>query len=249
MLERFILIILKGGDKVQQNTLKWLGHACFSITTSKGKVILIDPWITGNPVCPVTLAEIENVDMILVTHDHFDHSANVAEISQKTGATVVGFPETVGKLKTGHALPEGNVIFGGIGMNIGGTATIDDISITMTQAFHSSETGAPCGYLIRLENGPIVYHAGDTGIFASMQTLGDLYPIDVALLPVGSCFTMDPVQAAAALKLLRPKKAIPMHYKTFPILEQDAAGFVRLAKARAPDVEVVVLEPGEAYRF
>jgi len=234
---------------VQQNTLKWLGHACFSITTSKGKVILIDPWITGNPVCPVTLAEIENVDMILVTHDHFDHSANVAEISQKTGATVVGFPETVGKLKTGHALPEGNVIFGGIGMNIGGTATIDDISITMTQAFHSSETGAPCGYLIRLENGPIVYHAGDTGIFASMQTLGDLYPIDVALLPVGSCFTMDPVQAAAALKLLRPKKAIPMHYKTFPILEQDAAGFVRLAQAQAPDVAVVVLEPGEAYRF
>lgn len=229
------------------NSIKWLSHACFSIQTSRGKTILIDPWITDNPLCPVTIDDIDKVDIILVTHDHFDHSVNVTEISQKTGATVIGFPETVGRLKTGQSLPEGNVIFGGIGMNIGGTATVDDIAITMTQAFHSSETGAPCGYIIKLEDGSTIYHAGDTGIFESMKTLGDLYDIDVALLPIGSCFTMDPFQAAAALTLLNPKKAIPMHYKTFPILEQDAAGFVELAKAQAPDVEVIVLDPGQDY--
>ncbi|MEW6615050.1 MAG: metal-dependent hydrolase [Thermodesulfobacteriota bacterium] len=227
--------------------IKWLSHAFFSITTSRGKVILIDPWVDGNPLCPVKLDDITRADLILVTHDHFDHCGNAADISKKTGGVVIGQPETVGRLKTGLSLPEGNVIFGGFGMNIGGSATIDGISVTMTQAFHSSETGSPCGYIIKLENGLTIYHAGDTGIFASMKTLGDIYTIDIALLPIGSCFTMDPIQAAAALKLLRPRRVIPMHYKTFPILEQDASRFVDLAKKEAPAVELIVLEPGEEY--
>ena len=226
-------------------TIKWLSHAFFSITTSKGKVILIDPWIDGNPLCPVKIGDITKADLILVTHDHFDHSANAADISKKTGGVVIGQPETVGRLKTGLSLPEGNAVFGGMGMNIGGSATIDGITVTMTQAFHSSETGSPCGYIIKLENGLTIYHAGDTGIFASMKTLGDVYAIDIALLPIGSCFTMDPIQAAAALKLLRPRRVIPMHYKTFPILEQDASRFVDLAKKEAPGVELIVLAPGE----
>ncbi|PIU84378.1 MAG: metal-dependent hydrolase, partial [Deltaproteobacteria bacterium CG06_land_8_20_14_3_00_44_19] len=215
-----------------------MSHAFFSITTSKGKVILIDPWIDGNPLCPVKIGDITKADLILVTHDHFDHSANAADISKKTGGVVIGQPETVGRLKTGLSLPERNAVFGGMGMNIGGSATIDGITVTMTQAFHSSETGSPCGYIIKLENGLTIYHAGDTGIFASMKTLGDVYAIDIALLPIGSCFTMDPIQAAAALKLLRPRRVIPMHYKTFPILEQDASRFVDLAKKEAPGVEL-----------
>ena len=227
-----------------QTTIKWLSHACFSITTPKGKVILIDPWISDNPLCPVKMDDLTRVDIILVTHDHFDHCANAADISKKTGALVIGQPETVGRLKTGLSLPEGNVVFGGIGMNTGGSTSVDGITITMTQAFHSSETGSPCGYIINLKDGPTIYHAGDTGIFGSMKTLAELYPIDIALLPIGGCFTMDPAQAVAAVKLLNPKQVIPMHYKTFPILEQNADGFVELAKKEVPNTKVTVLEPG-----
>ena len=229
------------------NSIKWLGHSCFQIVTSKGKVLVIDPWITGNPVCPIQIDDLVKVNIVLVTHDHFDHIADAAVISKKTGAVLVGFPETVGKLKTGHALPEGNVVFGGIGMNIGGTTSIEGVSITMTQAFHSSQTGMPGGYIIRLEDGITVYHSGDTGIFASMKLLGELYPLDLAMLPIGSCFTMDSFQAVQALKLLNPKRAMPMHYKTFPILEQDASRFVAQAKKEAPGVEIVVLKPGGEY--
>lgn len=229
------------------NSIRWLSHSFFRVETSKGKVIFIDPWITNNPLCPVKLEDINKADLVLVTHDHFDHSANVADIANKTGATVVGCPETVGKLKTGQGLPEGQVVFWGIGMNIGGTARVGDISITMTQAFHSSETGVPTGYIVKLEDGTTIYHAGDTGIFSSMKLLGELYNIDIALLPIGSCFTMDPVQAAHAVKLIKPKKVIPMHYRTFPILEQDASLFVSLVKEKTPEVEIIVLAPGEAY--
>jgi len=228
------------------NKITWFSHASFSIETSKGKTILIDPWFTNNPLSPVSVDAVDKANMILVTHDHFDHCADAVALSQKTGAIVVGFPETVGKFKTGQALPEGNVVSGGMGMNIGGTVEIDGIQVTMTQAFHSSESGSPCGYIVTLEDGKKIYHAGDTGIFESMKTLGDLYAIDVALLPIGSCFTMDPYQAAWALKLLRPKMAIPMHYKTFPLLVQTADDFVTQARELAPDVEVVVLNPGDA---
>ncbi len=229
------------------NSIKWLGHSCFHINTARGKDIFTDPWITGNPLCPIKLDEVAKADIVLVSHDHFDHIADAAGLAKKTGATLVGFPETVGKLKTGHALPEGNVVFGGIGMNIGGTVNIEGIAVTMTQAFHSSETGMPGGYIIRLENGITIYHAGDTGIFASMKLLGDLYRPDLALLPIGGCFTMDHFQAATALKLINPKRVIPMHYKTFPILEQDASRFVAEAKKEAPGVEVIVLKPGDEY--
>lgn len=226
-------------------SIKWLSHAFFSITSSAGKTILIDPWITDNPLCPVKLEDITEADIVLVTHDHFDHCANAADITNKTGAILVGQPETVGRLKSSFSVPDEKVVFGGFGMNIGGSAIIDDITITMTQAFHSSETGSPCGYIIKLENGVTIYHAGDTGIFESMKTLGNIYKIDVALLPIGSCFTMDPVQACFALSLLKPKKVIPMHYKTFPILEQDPDRFVELVKKEAYDVDIIVLEPGK----
>ena len=226
-------------------SIKWLSHACFSITTSRGKTLIIDPWITDNPLCPIKLDDITTADIVLVTHDHFDHTGNAVDISKKTGAIVIGQPETVGRLKTDLSLPDENVVFGGFGMNTGGSVTIDGITITMTQAFHSSETGSPCGYIIKLEDGTTLYHAGDTGIFETMKTLGEIYNIDVAMVPIGSCFTMDSVQAVASLKLLRPKKAIPMHFKTFPILEQDPGNFVDLARKEAPDVEIIVMEIGE----
>ena len=227
------------------NEIKWLSHAGFSIQTSQGKVILIDPWMSGNPLAPMAADDVLQADLILVTHDHFDHSGDAGSISKKTGGVVVGMPETVSRLKADHELPDENIVLGGMGMNIGGTVAVDGISVTMTQAFHSSETGAPCGYIVTLEDGTVIYHAGDTGIFSSMQILGDIHSIDVALLPIGSVFTMDPVQAAIAVKLLKPKKVIPMHYKTFPILEQDAGAFAELVGKATPSAEIIALEPGQ----
>jgi L-ascorbate metabolism protein UlaG (beta-lactamase superfamily) len=225
--------------------MRWLGHSAFEITSARGKLIYIDPWIEGNPTCPVKLDEITKADLVLVTHDHFDHIANAADISKKTGAVVIASPETAAKLAGAGA----NMLYG-MGMNIGGTVEpIEGIKVTMVQAFHSSESGCNAGYIVQLEDDTTIYHAGDTGIFASMELLGSIYNIDVALLPIGSVFTMDPYQAAKALKLLKPRVAIPMHYKTFPILVQDAMGFVDLAQKEAPEVQVIILQPGQEYKL
>jgi L-ascorbate metabolism protein UlaG (beta-lactamase superfamily) len=227
--------------------ITWLSHAGFIINSPEGKTIVIDPWIKDNPLCPIKLEDIKEADIVLVTHDHFDHMGNAVDIVKNTGATIVVAPETAGKLQSEMGLSADNIIFGGYGMNIGGSAEIKGITITMTQALHSSETAAPTGFIIKLEDGKTIYHAGDTGIFESMRLLGELYNIDLALIPIGSVFVMDPYQAAHSLRLLKPKKAIPMHYKTFPIIEQDASRFVELAKQIAPEVEVIVLEPGQSY--
>jgi L-ascorbate metabolism protein UlaG (beta-lactamase superfamily) len=228
--------------------VRWLGHAGFQITSGSGKVILIDPWIGGNPMAACGLEDLKKADLVLVTHDHFDHSGDAGPITIQTGATLIGMPETVGRLQADCGVPASQVVFG-MGMNIGGTYQQDGVSVTMTQAFHSSMTAAPAGYIVTLEDGFTIYHAGDTGIFASMKTLGELYPLDLALLPIGSVFTMDPVQAALAVKLLGAKKCIPMHYKTFPILVQDPAPFVDAVKKSSPGVDVVVLTPGQEQAF
>ena len=227
--------------------VKWHGHANFQITSANGKNLLIDPWFEGNPSCATQLSDIKDIDYILVTHDHFDHLGQAVQIAGECKSTVVAIVETAAQLQSDMGVPPDQVVNGGFGMNIGGTSDLDGIKVTMTQAFHSSMTGHPTGYVIQLENGKTIYHAGDTGIFGTMATIGELYPLDLALLPVGSCFTMDPLQAAHALTLLKPKAVIPMHYQTFPILEPDAANFEKLAKEKAPGVKVIALNPGEEH--
>lgn len=227
-------------------TFKFLSHAFFSVTSPAGKVVITDPWIKNNPLCPIKLEDITKADIVLVSHDHFDHVADAVNIAKKTGAVVVAQPETTDRLKSQEGLPEANTVFG-MGMNVGGSVKLSGITVTMTQAFHSSATASPAGYVVKLDGGATFYHAGDTGIFDSMRLIGELYKPDVALIPIGSVFVMDPVQAVAALKLLNPKVAIPMHYKTFPILEQSADAFVALAKKEVPKVKVVVLEPGQEF--
>ena len=226
-------------------SIRWLGHAGFVVTSAGGKVIYFDPYIEDNPVCPICLDDVGKADIVLVTHDHFDHTGSAADIVKKTGATLVAMPETAATMVSQMGVPSDSVVNYGSGMNIGGTSVVGDISIVMTQAFHSSATAAPAGYIVVLEDGYTIYHAGDTGIFAGMQILAELYPVDLALLPIGSTFTMDPLQAARALSLIRPKKAIPMHFGTWPLLEPGADRFVELARKEAPAVEVIVLEPGQ----
>jgi L-ascorbate metabolism protein UlaG (beta-lactamase superfamily) len=222
-------------------SIKWLGHAGFLVLSPGSKTIIIDPWLTDNPLSPIKLADITVADIVLVTHDHFDHIADAGDIAKKTGATLVAVPETVNKLSQGFEIASDKIVL----MNIGGSISLTGIKVTMTQAFHSSATGVPCGYIIELEDGTMIYHAGDTGIFDSMELLGELYQIDLALLPIGSVFTMDPHQAAKALALLKPRRVIPMHYKTFPVLEQSPDRFVDLAKKAVPGVEIIIMEPGQ----
>jgi len=227
--------------------LKWLSRAAFIITSPEGKTIIIDPWIVDNPLCPIKVDDIEAADIVLVTHDHSDHTGSAVDIAKKTGAILVAMVETARRFQSELGLPAQNVVHGGRGTNIGASTEIKGITITMTQAFHSSRTALAAGYIIRLEDGTTIYHAGDTGIFESMRLLAEMYPLDVALLPIGSSYTMDPMQAAWATKLLKPKTVIPMHYKGLDVLEQDASRFVQLVAKEAPEVEVVVLEPGQEY--
>ncbi|MBI4287705.1 MAG: metal-dependent hydrolase [Chloroflexi bacterium] len=229
-------------------SVKWLGHSCFLITSPKGKRLVVDPWIAGNPCCPLKLEDLPKIDAVLVTHDHFDHSSNAVDIAKRFKSVVLAQPETIGRMQSEGGLPAAQAVYG-MGMNTGGSAAIDGITVTMVEAHHSSQTGSPAGYVIKLEDGTTLYHAGDTGIFGGMQLLAELFPVDLAMLPIGGVFTMDSLQAAKALTLLKPKMAMPMHYKTFPVLEQSADNFVTLAKEEAPNVKVIVLEPGKEHSW
>lgn len=226
--------------------IKWLSHAGFQITSGGGKVIYIDPWF-DNPVSTFKLENVDKATLVLVTHDHFDHVGQAPEVVKKTGGLLVANVETARRLQTESQIPAEKVCYFGYGMNTGGKLEYEGITVTMTQAFHSTATGSPCGYIIRLEDGTTLYHGGDTGIFSSMKLLGEMYKIDVAMLPIGSVFTMDALQAAWAVKLISPKVVIPMHYKTFPIIAQDAKEFAALTQKEAPGVKVVALGLGEEY--
>lgn len=221
--------------------LTWYGHSNFKLETSAGKVILIDPFFEGNPNAPVASSSIERADCICITHDHGDHVGQAMEIAKTTGATVVGVFDTVQKL-LGQGLPEPQ----GLGMNIGGTVQAAGARIKMVQAMHSTASGAASGYIITLEDGFCLYHAGDTGLFASMELFARFHEIDLAILPIGGHFTMDPEQAAYACKLLKPGWVVPMHWGTFPVLEQNTKSFADHLASLAPDVKLPALAPGQS---
>ena len=217
--------------------LEWLGHAAWRIELD-GKVILIDPFLSQNPVASVKPEEIDRADIIFVSHEHFDHVGDAFEIAKRLGATVVGMYELT--VKASDAGVEKT-----LGANIGGFFDVEGIKAALTPAHHS---GNPCGIIIRGEEATI-YHAGDTGLFGDMKLIGQLYKPDIALLPIGSLFTMSPTEAAVAASLIKPKVAIPMHYNTFDAIKQDPNEFARLVRRKAKGVKVVVLNPGEAYEY
>lgn len=228
--------------------IRWFGHSGFSIVDPSGKRVLVDPWFQGNPVAAGGAGNVGKADFLLLTHDHFDHASDAVSLAKQTGATVVAIFELSGDLAA-KGVPAAQLLNGGGGMNVGGTVALDGFTFTMTEARHSCTLGAPVGYVIRTPSGLTIYHAGDTGIFAGMSLIGELHPIDVALLPIGSVFTMDFRQAAKAAALLRAKAVVPMHFGTFPILEPSADRFVAEMKRSAPGARVVVLGPGEEASF
>jgi L-ascorbate metabolism protein UlaG (beta-lactamase superfamily) len=231
-----------------KGSVRWLGHAMSEFTTSDGKVILFDPWTKedGNPGDEVGLARIQKADLVLASHDHFDHICSAGEICKKTGALLGGPAQTM-KRMVAEGFPDGQIVNFGSGYMPGGGAELDWVTVYATHAYHASETGVALGHIVRAADGTTVYHAGDTGLFSEMEIYAKLYPIDVAFIPIGGVFTMDAKQASHALTMLKPKMAIPMHYGSFPIIAQSADQFVDLAAKEAPGVKVVPLDPGVSF--
>jgi L-ascorbate metabolism protein UlaG (beta-lactamase superfamily) len=222
-------------------TLTWLGHSAFRIESPGGKRIYIDPFLNGNPKCPENEQQPERVDMIAVTHAHGDHVGDTVELAAKHSCPVVAPVELSGWFsKQGVAETHDP--------NKGGTVAVDGVKFTMVNAFHSSSTndgvygGEPCGIVVEVEDGSKVYFAGDTCVFGDMQLIGRLYSPDVAVLPIGGHYTMDPKEAAVALELLGTKRCVPCHFGTFPVL----VGTPQELKQLAPGVDVAEIEPGDS---
>lgn len=220
--------------------ITWFGHSAFKLEAG-GASVVIDPFFA--PHYSLKWQDAGKPDVVLVTHDHGDHTGDAVTICKETGArlgAIVGTAEVLAR----QGVP-GKQLLNGVGFNIGGTLEERGMRFTMTQAFHSSDSGMPVGYIVTMPDGLTVYHAGDTGIFASMELLGRLYDIDLALLPIGGIFTMDAFQAAQACVLLNCKKVIPMHWGTFPVLAQSPEQFIAELARLKPDCQCHALQPGE----
>jgi len=268
-----VLLLLTVGSVYQvsaqeETKIKWFGHAAFSITTPKGKVLLIDPWL-NNPLNPEAkdgknpLTAVSKVDYILLTHGHRDHVGDAVEIAKKTGAVLICNPELAGNLVKLADFPEKLAQTDAI-MGIGGEIQIADgeVTVAMTPAVHSSSVfnpkatateaeraygGNPAGFVLIIKNGPTIYHSGDTAYFKDMETVGEQYKIDVALLNIGGHFGMEPRMAAKAAQSVGARLAIPQHYATFPGISVNADGFAaELKRLKIPFYE---MKPGETITY
>ncbi len=223
--------------------ITWLGHGTFQWKLESGEVIVLDPWIEG-PTYPKD-HKFDRLDVILVTHGHFDHLPDAVPLAKQFKPAVVSNFEISLWL-------EGKGVENVTGMNKGGTTQAGPLAVTMTHAFHSSGImddgkviygGEAAGFVVELPDKRKVYFAGDTDVFAEMTIIGELHQPELAFLPIGDLYTMSPREASVACRMLKAKKVIPMHYGTFPPLigrpEELAAKIADL------DTEVWPLEIGK----
>lgn len=236
--------------------IQFIGHSTTIITTRAGKRIVVDPFFEQNPLCPAALKDPGRIDYIVLTHGHFDHTADAAPLAKKYGATIFANWE-LGHLLLKEGVPAEQVQM----MNKGGGMEIPDGGgcwIYLTQAFHSSSfvtsdgvthyAGEACGVVLQLENGDAIYHAGDTALFSDMSLIAEQFAPKIALLPVGDRFTMDAEDAAEAARMINPEIAIPLHYGTFPgLVASTPDEFVEQLKTS--EIKVLPLEPGGTYEF
>lgn len=219
--------------------ITWLGHACFLINTGADK-LLIDPFIEGNPMSPVTSETVE-ADYILVSHGHGDHLGDTIAIAKRTGATVISNFEIQNWLAAqGVEKTHPQHIGGGFNYPWG--------RVKLTIAHHGSALpdgsygGNPCGFIFYLGDKKI-YHACDTGLFYDMKLIGE-EGIDLAILPIGDNFTMGPEDALRAIRLIEPKEVIPIHYNTFDVIKQDPEAWGQQVQ-RETSAKARVLKPGD----
>ena len=219
--------------------VRWLGHACLSLETD-GRHILVDPFLTGNPTAAVK-AEDVRADFILVSHGHGDHLGDTVAIARRTGAMVISNYEISEWLqKQGLSKVHGQ--------QHGGSHTFPFGRVKLTLAFHGSmlpdgsNGGNPCGFLFYLNDGKKVYDAADTGLFGDMRLIGE-EGIDLAILPIGDNYTMGPDDALRAVKLIQPKKVLPIHYNTWGLIAQDAAAWAARVRQETK-CEPVIVKPG-----
>jgi len=227
--------------------VRWLGHSALWLE-SDGKNVLIDPFLTGNPAAAVSAKEVL-ADLILISHGHEDHLGDAVAIAGRTGAVVLSNYEiSVWLQKAPRSLSKVH------GLQHGGGVTLDNgIRVKLTLAFHGSmlpdgsNGGNPCGFLVTFPNGMKIYDAADTGLFGDMAIIGE-EGLDLAILPIGDYYTMGPDDAVRAVKLLRPRYVLPIHYNTFPVIAQDAGAWAARVKTQT-DAVPVVLQPGDWFEI
>lgn len=224
--------------------ITWLGHATFALEFEGGEVLVLDPWISGNPVYP-TSYKLKRVDAIAVSHGHFDHVNDVLPLANEFTPKIVGIFEVATFFENKGAKNT-------IAMNKGGTVDLGFVKLTMTHALHSSAIkdgdqlvygGEAAGYILTFKDGRTAYFAGDTTIFSDMALYADIYKPELAFLPIGDHFTMGPHEAAHAARLLEVKQVIPMHYGTFPALTGTPEELA--SKLQKDGIQVLTLEKGK----
>jgi L-ascorbate metabolism protein UlaG (beta-lactamase superfamily) len=221
--------------------LTFLGHSCVMATDGKYRLI-IDPFLSGNPQAPVSQEDID-VDYILVTHGHGDHLGDAIEISKRTGATIIAPNELALWVTNKGALAHN--------MHIGGSYKFEFGRVKLTIAHHGSAagesgleyTGNPCGFVFDMGD-KMVYHTGDTGLFLDMKLIGEMNKIDIMFLPIGDNFTMGIDDGVKAVEFVKPKIAVPVHYKTWDIIDVEPGEFKD--KLKDSGVEVAILKPNES---
>jgi L-ascorbate metabolism protein UlaG (beta-lactamase superfamily) len=235
----------------RDTSITWLGHAAVEIVTPEGTRVLIDPWL-GNPMSPRSADTVDRCDVLLVTHGHGDHMGDAIGLAARLRPAWPCIHEM--SLWLSRRLPGGADQV--IGMNKGGTVEVAGLRVTMTRADHSAgdwnaggETtlylGEPAGFVVEMENGFRIYHAGDTAVFGDMALIRELFRPDLALLPIGGHYTMDPVAAALAVELLGVTHVAPIHWGTFPALAGTPAQLQAAMHARGLGAEVHAWSPGD----
>ena len=228
----------------------YLGHATVLGELPDGRAFVIDPWLRENPKCPEELKNPERVDAILISHGHQDHMADAAPLAEKHNPEkIVASFEICQWLKRQGTQNT-------FGMNLGGSQEVLGMRVSMVRADHSSSIvdgdslqhgGPAAGYMVRLPEGYTFYFAGDTGLFLDMQLLGDIFHPELAFLPIGDHYTMDPHLAARACRVLGVRKVVPIHWGTFPELTGTPDQLRRELADLGVDCEMIAMQPGDVY--
>jgi len=213
--------------------ITWIGHSALKLQGSK--TVFIDPFLSGNPVASMSLDNVRQADVVVVTHDHGDHLGDAHAICKKTGATLVSIYEIADAASQKGINAEA--------MNVGGTVTVNGVAVSLVPAIHTAGLGGTATGAVVEMDGKKVYHAGDTGLTMEMQLIGEMYRPDIGFLPIDGRFNMTPRLAAKAVELLKIPKVVPFHYDTFPLVNSSPEEFKRLVGDKS---EVIIIKPGEA---